>query len=985
MKEFLLTTLFIIFCLTSVHAQPSLLDASFGTNGIVKANLGNAFNYTNIGKEVLVQSDGSMYFVFEGAGLTLIGKKHADGSTDITYGNNGFSVAAPIYSAHAVLQADGKIIIAGYTINADQYSNPTDFAVARFNTNGSLDNTFGTGGIQVNDLGAQEGITSLTVQGNGKIVAVGYTFNAQYHTNSHIVLLRYNMDGSPDSAFDGDGITETQFGFYQTGYSLAIQGDGKIIVTASIRLTSNSNTTNAFVRYNNDGTLDLSFNGTGYQPVGFSPDQIAIQADDKIVIAGSSSNGNNNDFALARYDTDGSPDNTFDGDGVQTTDFGGTDDMVTSISIQSDGKIILAGYASNGTSNDFAIARYKTDGSLDNTFSDDGKQVADFTSSDDYANSIAIQSDGKLVVLGYTVNGSNTYLAAARYNNDGSLDDAFDSDGKLVDHINQGDTHFTSTAIQSNGKAVVAGYTWNGTNYDFALVRYNTNGSLDNTFADGGKQKTDFGSTDDKAREIAIQNDGKIVVAGSSGDNFGIARYNTDGSLDNTFDGDGFLTTAFVAVNTANAMVLQSDGKIIVGGSSGMARYNTDGSLDVSFNGNGKLTAPFKDSYPFSCNAIALQTDGKIVITGNSNTDCIIARYNIDGSIDNTFGYTGVEYVFDFTNKADKCIAIQSDGKIVTGGNHLNSYRTTQSSFLLQRFNTDGKPDETFGTDGIVNNSPGGHNLDYGTSLLLQSDGKIILAGSAYNGSSNDFAIVRYNTDGSLDNTFSGDGIEITKASTAYSAIAGTALADGQLYAAGYGQYPGNFGVVARYLLASGGPLPVTLANFTAVVQNQSVLLQWHTLSEQNLSYFIVERSADGNNFSPIGDVAATGNSNTKISYSTLDRQPLAGANFYRLKLIDKDGKPGYSKIVSVNINQLFTLKISPNPAENILLVQATGANETAIFQVTDASGRRLKEVKVYLNGNTSFSININTLSKGIYNLQLRTKTKIETRRFVKE
>src|SRR4029079_8939151 len=147
---------------------------------------------------------------------------------------------------------------------------------------------------------------------------------------------------------------------------------------------------------------------------------------------------------------------------------------------------------------------------------------------------------------------------------------------------------------------------------------------------------------------------------------------------------------------------------------------------------------------------------------------------------------------------------------------------------------------------------------------------------------------------------FSGDGIEITQASTAYDRIAGIALDDDKLYAAGDGQYPGNFGVVAKYLLASGGPLPVTFIGFTAELKNKSVLLQWQTENERNLSRFIIERSADGNTFSSVGNVAAAGNSSTKINNTILDQLPLPGVNFYRLKMIDTDGKFKYSKVVAI-------------------------------------------------------------------------------------
>ena len=991
MKKIFLPSILFIYCLTTVHAQSGLLDPTFGTDGIVKTDMGSHFNYTNFGKQVLMQSDGSIYLVFEGAGVSLIEKKLANGSPDLSYGNNGFSVSAPIYDSHAVMQTDGKVVVAGYTVNPDYYSNQTDFALARFNTDGSLDNTFDGDGIQVTDLNYRDVVNSVAIQSDGKIIVGGSSISPFPSGSQYIALARYNIDGSLDNSFDGDGIVTTNFGGHEHANSVCIQHDGKIVVGGMVGLDLNSNSDPALVRYNDDGTLDLSFNGIGYQVVNFGTggvvNSIAVQSNGKIVAAGYTLAGSNYNFALARFNPDGSPDISFDGDGLQTTDFGGNNDQATSIAIQLNGKLILAG-ATAGINTNFAIARYNINGSLDNTYSGDGKKVTDFGSANDFINSIAIQSDGKLVALGYTTHGSITHVAAARYTRRGRLDNSFDGNGKLTDHVRQGDTHYTGTAVQSDGKIVAAGYTWNGSNYDFALARYNTDGSLDNTFSGNGKKITDFGSGDDKARAIAIQSDGKIILAGSADDNFGLVRYNTDGTLDHSFDGDGIVTTDFGSSDSATSVIIQSDGKIVAGGSA-LARYNTNGSLDLSFDGDGKLTTPFDASHPFSCKAIALQNDGKIVTAGNSNGDGIFARYNSDGSADNSFGINGVQFIYILTQGEvwqGRSIGIQNDGKIVVGGDHGYYYRNARSSFALLRLNTDGSFDATFGDDGMVFTSPGSADLDYGTSVLIQSDNKIILAGYSYNGSSDDFAIARYNTDGSLDNTFSGDGIEITQASTAYDRIAGIALDDDKLYAAGDGQYPGNFGVVAKYLLASGGPLPVTFIGFTAELKNKSVLLQWQTENERNLSRFIIERSADGNTFSSVANVAAAGNSSTKINYTILDQLPLPGVNFYRLKMIDTDGKFKYSKVVAININnKLSTVKIFPNPAGNILYVQASGENERATFQIMDATGRKLQQGKITLNRNTSFSIYINNLPKGIYNLQLFTKSKNETLSFIKE
>ena len=268
-------------------------------------------------------------------------------------------------------------------------------------------------------------------------------------------------------------------------------------------------------------------------------------------------------------------------------------------------------------------------------------------------------------------------------------------------------------------------------------------------------------------------------------------------------------------------------------------------------------------------------------------------------------------------------------------------------------------------------------------SAAIQTGNKIIVGGYSYNSSSPEFTILRYNPDGSLDNNFNGNGIVITQASSAYNRISGIALDGDRLYAAGFGQYPGNFGVVARYNVPSEA-LPVTLAGFTATLQNKLVLLQWQTESEQNLLNFDVERSNDGRTFSQIGDVAARGNSSIKINYSTIDRQPLQGINIYRLKIFDKDGEFRYSKIVSVNVNSQNTVTIFPNPAGNLLFVQANGNNEAATLVISDVLGKKLRSAKVILNGNI-FTLDISDLRKGTYNLVLFNSKGIETQQFIKQ
>ncbi|MBP7449368.1 MAG: T9SS type A sorting domain-containing protein [Flavobacteriales bacterium] len=381
--------------------------------------------------------------------------------------------------------------------------------------------------------------------------------------------------GNLDGDFDADGKVTTSFGAGDAvGYSVAIQPDGKIVVAGSAYNGTNKDF--ALARYNTDGTLDNSFSVDGKvtAPFGTGDDigqSVAIQADGKILVAGYSNNGTDNDFALARYNTDGTLDNSFSVDGKVTTAVGMGDDRGQSVALQPDGGIVVVGYAHNGIDQDFALVRYNADGTLDNSFSTDGKVTTDFGMGHDYGKSVAIQPDGKILVTGYANNGTDDDFALARYNMDGTLDNSFSADGKVTTAFGTDDNYGISVAIQPDGRIVVAGFSFIGTDSDFALARYSVDGSLDYSFSVDGKVTTAFGTGGDVGYSVAIQPDGKIVVAGLSligtdGD-FALARYNIDGSLDNSFSIDGKVTTTFgTGVDRGNSVAIQPDGRIVVAG-----------------------------------------------------------------------------------------------------------------------------------------------------------------------------------------------------------------------------------------------------------------------------------------------------------------------------------------------------------------------------------------------------------------------------------
>jgi uncharacterized delta-60 repeat protein len=406
-----------------------------------------------------------------------------------------------------------------------------------------LDDSFDGDGRVVTDVGSSTyRLYAISLQPDGKIVAAGHVFTG---ATTDIMVIRYNVDGSLDNSFDSDGKVITSVGTgTDEAHAVAIQADGKIV--AAGYANSNSDYDFALVRYNADGTLDGSFDMDGkvITHIGDASgaEAVTIQSDGKIVAAGSGGGGPNSEFAAARYNLDGSLDTSFDMDGIVITPMGTGHDFADDVKIQPDGKIMLTGDREQGDDYDFALARYNADGTLDSSFDGGGKVTTDF-GGDDVAITVSLQSNGKLLAVGYTGDSDKSILkydaAIARYNANGVIDTSLDGDGKLISDVGFPNSTARAMAIQSDGKTVVAGYTFNGVNNDFSVVRYTTDGFLDPTFDGDGRVLVPIYEGNDVANAIAIQPNGKIVVAGSAhngvNNDFAFIRLNTDGSLDGSF------------------------------------------------------------------------------------------------------------------------------------------------------------------------------------------------------------------------------------------------------------------------------------------------------------------------------------------------------------------------------------------------------------------------------------------------------------------
>lgn len=352
-------------------------------------------------------------------------------------------------------------------------------------------------------------------------------------------------------------------------YAVALQPDGKVVLAGGCVV---SHVIFCALRYNANGTVDASFGSGGSVVTAVGPDiasanAIALQPDGKLVLAGTCFNGTNFDFCALRYNANGTLDASFGSSGTVVTPVGANDDNAYALALQPDGKIVLAGACYNGTNNDFCALRYSANGTLDAGFGSSGKVITPVGTGADLAYAAALQPDGKVVLAGFCSNGANSDVCAVRYNSNGTPDAGFGSGGKVITALGGANDAATALAVQPDGKLVLAGYCSNGTNYDFCALRYNSNGALDTTFGSSGKVITAIGSNNDSTAALALQPDGKLLLAGyctnGAANDFCALRYHANGSLDTSLGSAGkVMTPVGAGDDSARAISLQPDGKM---------------------------------------------------------------------------------------------------------------------------------------------------------------------------------------------------------------------------------------------------------------------------------------------------------------------------------------------------------------------------------------------------------------------------------------
>ncbi|HWP56000.1 MAG TPA: hypothetical protein VN476_17850, partial [Pyrinomonadaceae bacterium] len=689
----------------------------------------------------------------------------AGGDIDPSF-NPGAGASGSTATVLAVaVQTDGKIVVGG---TFSQAAGQARGNIARFNPDGSLDPTFLSSGV-----GANGDVSALFVQPDGKIVICGDFTTVNGSARNRIA--RLNSDGTLDFTFLATGS-----GANFVVNAAALQSDGKIVIGGRFT-TINGTTRNHIARINSDGTLDASFlaAGSGINGDVFS---LALQTDGKTLIGGffTSVNGTARN-GIARLNSDGTNDASFLATGS------GVNNSVFAVAVQSDDRVVIGGLFTNvnGIERNGA-ARLNPDGNLDMSF------LAAGSGANAPLYAIALQSDGKIVIGGAFTNFSGTARdGIERLNANGSVDTSFLVSGSGANNI------VRCLALQSDGKILLGGAftTVNGT-VRTGIARLDNVGNLDN--AGTGVARNDVTA-------VALQSDGRILIGGSFTTFSGtarnrIARLNSDGTLDTTF-----LAAGAGANGDVSAVTLQGDGKILIGGNftsvngtarNRIARLNSDGTLDTAFLAAGSGA----DS---SVRKIAIQADNRILVGGsfaniNGTARNSVARLNADGSLDNSFLASGAG-----ANGPVFTLAVQSDGKILIGGDFTSFNGTSRNRFA--RLNSDGTLDTTFLSTGTGAN-------DQVLALALQSDGKVLIGGaftSVNNATRNRLA--RLNTDGTLDTAFLANA-----AGANYSVRAIAVQSDGWIVIGGdFGNYNGAYrGNIAR--LRPDSSLDETFVNFNS-------------------------------------------------------------------------------------------------------------------------------------------------------------------------
>ncbi|SFC62439.1 Ig-like domain-containing protein [Pseudoalteromonas denitrificans] len=673
------------------------------------------------------------------------------------------------------IDASGKLLVVGRN---DASGNSADISIIRFNTDGTIDRSFGTQGVVNTDLGLFEEAIAIDIDASGKIVVVGTQDNS---ATKEIFVARYTSSGILDTSFNSTGYRVTSFGATNTAADAQVHSNGSIIVASSLGSGGFR-----IVKFAGDGsshaTADASF---------FAGADIAstlfIQSDGKVVVAGTIVNSTK-DFAVARFDVSSDPavDTSYGASGIASFDFtGAVDDIVYSGLINSSNEITLVGSTKPNPNEDMAALTIDSTGSLITAFGSSGFLVVDIDgdagagTNKSIARDIVEDGSGNLL---FAIDKGTSNIDNVLYKTDinGVVDSTYGSSG-IVNFDNNASPNIIGSMVKDSANNIILLTTTTLTSSsepDLLIVRFSTAGALDSSFNTKGYNIFDPTFSNDalsKVIELTVApHTGKFIAIGSSEINkrLIVARYNSNGLLDETFGSNGyFIKQDAVNSFTGKDIVELSDGRLAavggVAGSGFVTMLTTSGTPDNSFGSSGEYKTA---SLGLTFNAIKLNAS-KLVIGGTSNNsgteDIYLTRMDLSGSLDNSFGSNGVA-TFDLIvgqNPAEEetveDIAVLTDGSIIIVG--VKHYSEGNPTGLIVKVTASGVLDTSGFVVGtgylLLDLDPQNFsNVDMLYEVKIDSNGKIIAVGSTTQGQTS-IVVIQLNSNGSVDTNFDLDGI----------------------------------------------------------------------------------------------------------------------------------------------------------------------------------------------------------------------------------
>ncbi|WP_171608959.1 T9SS type A sorting domain-containing protein [Limnovirga soli] len=565
----------------------------------------------------------------------------------------------------------------------------------------------------------------------------------------------------------------------------------------------------------------------------------------------------------------------------------------------------------------------------------------------------------------------------------GTLDSSFGINGKVISETFKG--RINGVAVQKDNKILIVG----SGNYDdkggFLIVRYNPDGNPDESFGNSGRVITTIAGAANEFLSVAVQSDGNIIASGyyspsgSGSVDAVLIRYKSNGTLDSTFGNNGIVITNIARWDYPYDLTLQKDGKILIVGdkrindndnqTSFIARYNINGSLDEGFGINGIQLTTFNSL--IKMRSIALTSDEKIIVGGTygAGDAFILVSYLTNGAINPEFGNAGKATLSLSDGELDE-IKIQVDGNILATGVERNNV-------IIARFTKSGGIDNTFSNDGF-NDKVFESGFSDGKTILLQPDMKIIVAGNRSNNNGSFYTVCRFKLDGTLDSTFATNGIQLTSFDESTSTLVcndAALQADGKIVLVGNlteGFPPGIYAALARYNNDKGlgsNPQYVKIKHW---LHHHGIT--WEDKPNNLINYYSIQSSTNGNAFTEVARIFNNQHGGTQ-TYTAANN---ATTN-YRVAAVSNTGNIKYSNTLTLTATP--AIQLYPNPAKNNLQIQGLPAGTTKLI-VTDLSGNTSI---IATTNSTVYSIHIAQLTSGNYLLHIKTANEVITKQFIKE